>query len=81
MAKKTYKPEEIVSKLRQVDVLRSQGMTIAKLDQQGLELNSPSVNIAHQIVHVSVSCRLATRQHTRRFTPISSTYTGVRSQL
>ena len=29
MAKKTYKPEEIVSKLRQVDVLRSQGMTMA----------------------------------------------------
>ena len=28
MAKKTYEPEEIVSKLRQVDVLRSQG-TIA----------------------------------------------------
>ncbi len=29
MAKKTYKPEEIVSKLRQFDVLRSQGTTIA----------------------------------------------------
>lgn len=29
MAKKTYKPEEIVLKLRQVNVLRSQGMTMA----------------------------------------------------
>ncbi len=29
MAKKTYKPEEIVSKLRQFDVLRSQGMEMA----------------------------------------------------
>jgi len=29
MAKKVHKPEEIVSKLRQVDVLHSQGMTIA----------------------------------------------------
>ena len=28
MAMKTYKPEEIISKLRQVDVLRSQGVTM-----------------------------------------------------
>lgn len=28
MAKRSYKPEEIVAKLRQVDVLHSQGMTI-----------------------------------------------------
>ena len=34
MAKKTYKPEEIVSKLRQVDVLRSQGMTMANAIRQ-----------------------------------------------
>ena len=34
MAKKTYKPEEIVSKLRQVDVLRSQGMTMADAIRQ-----------------------------------------------
>ena len=29
MAKKRHKPEEIVAKLRQVDVLTSQGMPIA----------------------------------------------------
>jgi len=34
MAKKTYKPEEIVSKLRQVDVLHIQGMTIADAIRQ-----------------------------------------------
>ena len=34
MAKKTYKPEAIVSKLRQVDVLRSQGMTMADAIRQ-----------------------------------------------
>ena len=28
MAKRSYKPEEIVAKLRQVDVLHSQGMTM-----------------------------------------------------
>jgi hypothetical protein len=28
MAKKVHKPEEIVSKLRQVDVLHSQGMAM-----------------------------------------------------
>ena len=30
MGKKRYKPEEIVSKLRQVDVLTSQGQTVAQ---------------------------------------------------
>ena len=30
MSKKRYKPEEIVSKLRQVDVLTSQGQTVAQ---------------------------------------------------
>ena len=30
MSKKRHKPEEIVSKLRQVDVLTSQGMTVAE---------------------------------------------------
>ena len=34
MAKKTYKSEEIVSKLRQVDVLRSQGMTMSDAIRQ-----------------------------------------------
>ena len=34
MAKKVYKPEEIVLKLRQVDVLRSQGMTMADAIRQ-----------------------------------------------
>jgi len=29
MAKRSYKPEEIVANLRQADVLHSQGMTIA----------------------------------------------------
>ena len=29
MSKRSYKPEEIVAKLRQVDVLHGQGMTIA----------------------------------------------------
>ena len=29
MARKSYKPEEIVAKLRQVDVLVSQGQTMA----------------------------------------------------
>ena len=29
MAKKSYKPEEIVAKLRQVDVLSSQGQSVA----------------------------------------------------
>jgi putative transposase len=30
MARKTYKPEEIVAKLRQVDVLVSQGRPVAE---------------------------------------------------
>jgi len=30
MSKKRYKPEEIVSKLRQVDVLASQGQTVSQ---------------------------------------------------
>ena len=30
MARKTYKPEEIVAKLRYVDVLHSQGITMAE---------------------------------------------------
>ena len=34
MAKKVHKPEEIVSKLRQVDVLHSQGMTMADVIRQ-----------------------------------------------
>ena len=34
MARKTYKPEEIVSKLRQVDVLHSQGMPMADAIRQ-----------------------------------------------
>jgi putative transposase len=34
MSKRTYKPEEIVSKLRQVDVLHSQGSTIADAIRQ-----------------------------------------------
>jgi putative transposase len=34
MAKKTYKPEEIVAKLRQVDVLHSQGMSMADAIRQ-----------------------------------------------
>ncbi len=34
MASKRHKPEEIVSKLRQVDVLRGQGLTIADAIRQ-----------------------------------------------
>jgi putative transposase len=34
MAKKTYKPEEIVAKLRQVDVLHGQGMPMADAIRQ-----------------------------------------------
>ena len=34
MGKRTYKPEEIISKLRQVDVLQSQGTTIADAIRQ-----------------------------------------------
>lgn len=34
MAKKAYKPEEIVSKLRQVDVLHSQGTSMADAIRQ-----------------------------------------------
>lgn len=34
MAKRSYKPEEIVSKLRQVDVLHSQGVTMADAIRQ-----------------------------------------------
>ncbi len=34
MASKRHKPEEIVSKLRQVDVLRGQGLTIADVIRQ-----------------------------------------------
>lgn len=34
MAKKHHKPEEIVAKLRQVDVLHSQGMNIAEAIRQ-----------------------------------------------
>lgn len=34
MARKRYKPEEIVAKLRQVDVLTSQGMSVADAIRQ-----------------------------------------------
>ena len=34
MPRKTYKPEEIVAKLRQVDVLTSQGMPMAEAIRQ-----------------------------------------------
>lgn len=34
MAKKTHKPEEIVAKLRQVDVLHSQGISMAEAIRQ-----------------------------------------------
>ena len=34
MSKRNYKPEEIVSQVRQVDVLHSQGMTIADAIRQ-----------------------------------------------
>jgi transposase-like protein len=34
MARKTYKPEEIVSKLRQADVLMSQGQSVADAIRQ-----------------------------------------------
>ncbi len=34
MSKKNYKPEEIISKLRQVDVLQSQGITVAEAFRQ-----------------------------------------------
>ena len=34
MLKRSYKPEEIVAKLRQVDVLHSQGSTIADAIRQ-----------------------------------------------
>jgi transposase-like protein len=34
MAKRSYKPEEIVSKLRQVDVLHSQGMSMVDAIRQ-----------------------------------------------
>ncbi len=34
MAKRTYNPEEIVSRLRQLDVLHSQGMTMADAIRQ-----------------------------------------------
>lgn len=34
MAKRSYKPEEIVSKLRQVDVLHSQGTTMSDAIRQ-----------------------------------------------
>lgn len=34
MAKRSYKPEEIVSKLRQVDVLHGQGMSMADAIRQ-----------------------------------------------
>jgi putative transposase len=34
MARKRYKPEEIVAKLRQVDVLTSQGQTLADAIRQ-----------------------------------------------
>ncbi len=34
MAKRNYKPEEIVSKLRQVDVLHGQGMSMADAIRQ-----------------------------------------------
>ena len=33
MVKRSYKPEEVVAKLRQADVLRSQGMTIADVSR------------------------------------------------
>ena len=34
MAKKNHKPEEIVAKLRRVDVLHSQGMSMAEAIRQ-----------------------------------------------
>jgi hypothetical protein len=38
MPRKSYKPEEIVAKLRQVDVLTSQGESVAKAIRSGAPL-------------------------------------------
>ena len=50
MAKKTHKPEEIVAKLRQVDVLHSQGMSMAEAIRQigaWPPLNGPGLMLVH----------------------------------
>ena len=46
MARKIYKPEEIVAKLRQVDVLHSQGMSMVDAIRQiGVsEVDPPPLN-------------------------------------
>ncbi len=53
MASKRHKPEEIVSKLRQVDVLRGQGLTIA--DAIRLRRHYPNHIWAVDFVHDRLS--------------------------
>jgi len=48
MARKSYKPEEMVAKLRQVDVLRGQGMAMVDAIRQiGVSIK-PRWNICHR---------------------------------
>jgi ACT domain-containing protein len=47
MAKKTYKPEDIVAKLRQVDVLHSQGTSMVDAIRQ---IGVSEVTFYHLIV-------------------------------
>jgi hypothetical protein len=41
MPRKSYKPEEIVAKLRQVDVLTSQGQSVAEAIRSSLRVRLP----------------------------------------
>src|SRR5262245_27272970 len=68
MARKRYKPEEIVAKLRQVDVLVSQGPPWPFVDDNGVQrftkilANSPAgcYRVAAEI-HAAATCRASTK--------------------
>jgi len=56
MSKKRHKPEEIVAKLRQVEVLTAQGRSVAEAIHQGGSLFRGQTNL---LCHFSISLRLS----------------------
>jgi putative transposase len=57
MARKRYKPEEIVAKLRQVDVLVSQGQAVADAIRQiGFHSITPSAPAQSYFICTLIAC-------------------------
>jgi hypothetical protein len=61
MARKRYKPEEIIAKLRQVDVLVSQGQNI--VDAIRMTFSARCSQAANQVTHlINLAATLRSRQ-------------------